>query len=104
GSSLLGPEFEIFNTSTAILRINFVNDAGYGKIGTMTTDISPYVNVAGDPNVLMDKLNAIMMHGQMSPKMGTPILEAVNVIPDNKGREQAAIYLIASSSQYQVEH
>jgi len=40
----VGPEFEIFDTSTDIARINFVNTLVYGSVsGTTTVDLSGYV-------------------------------------------------------------
>ena len=66
--NLRGPEFQIFNSSTAISRANFVNDAVYGKIGqSMTPDLSYYLTVASNPDQLVDTLSTVMMHGQMSP-------------------------------------
>jgi len=105
GMNLMGPEFQIFNSSTAISRANFVNDAVYGTIGkSMTTDLSYYLTVASNPDQLVDTLGQVMMHGQMSPEMRSTILGVVSAIPDNTRRVKAVLYLIASSSQYQVEH
>jgi len=104
-TSLLGPEFQIFNSSTAIARANFVNDAVYGTIGkTMSTDLSYYLTFASNPDQLVDTLGQVMMHGQMSPEMRSAVVGVVSAIPDNTRRVKAAMYLIASSSQYQVEH
>jgi len=105
GTNLLGPEFQVFNSSTSISRANFVNDAVYRTIGkSMTTDFSYYLTVASNPDQLVDTLGTVMMHGQISPEMRSTILGVVSGISDNTRRVQAALYLIASSSQYQVEH
>jgi len=105
GTNLTGPEFQIFNSSTAISRANFVNDAVYKTIGnSMTTDLAYYLTVASNPDQLVDTMGTVMMHGQMSPEMRSTIVGVVSAIPDNTRRVQAALYLIASSSQYQVEH
>ncbi len=104
-TNLLGPEFQIFNSSTTITRANFVNDAVYGRIGqSMTTDLTPYLGVASSPDQLVDKLGNLMMHGQMSPQMRSTLITAISGISDNTRRVKAALYLIASSSQFQVEH
>jgi uncharacterized protein (DUF1800 family) len=103
-TNLLGPEFQIFNSSTAITRVNFVNDAIYGRIGNMTTDLTPYLPYASSPDQLVDKLGTVMMHGEMSPEMRSTIITAISGITDNTKRVKAVLYLIASSSQYQVEH
>jgi uncharacterized protein (DUF1800 family) len=105
GTNLLGPEFELFNSSTAITRINFVNDAVYGQIGnSMTTDFDYYLLLAPNPDQLVDKLGEVMMHGQMSAQMRSELIAAISGISDNTRRVKAALYLIASSSQFQVEH
>ena len=103
-SNLLGPEFELFNSSTTITRVNFVNDAVYGTIGkTMTVDFTYYLTLASTPDQLVDRMGEIMMSGQMSPQTRSEIINAITGISDNTKRVQAALYLVASSSQFQVE-
>lgn len=104
-TNLLGPEFELFNSSTAITRVNFVNDAVYGTIGkSMTLDLSYYLTLASSPDQLVDRMGEVMMNGQMSVQMRSEIINAITGISDNTKRVQAALYLIASSSQFQVQH
>ena len=104
-SNLLGPEFELFNSSTTITRVNFINDAVYGTVGqTMTIDFSYYLTLAPNPDQLVDRLGEIMMNGQMSSQMRSEIINAISGITDNTKRIKAALYLIASSSQFQVQH
>jgi hypothetical protein len=103
-TDLLGPEFEILDGTTSIGRINFVNDAVYGKIGqSLTTDISPYVALTSTPDQLVDKLAEILAPGPMSSDMRNTIITTISGISDTTKRTKAAIYLIASSSQFQVE-
>jgi uncharacterized protein (DUF1800 family) len=105
GTNILGPEFELLNTSTTISRINFANDLAYGGdvSGDTTVDLSPYLAVASDPAQLVDKLGAILMCGQMSNDMRNAVISTISAIPNNTRRVQAALYLIGSSSQFQVE-
>lgn len=104
-SNLLGPEFELFNSSTTITRVNFVNDAVYKTIGkSMSVDLTYYLTLASTPDQLVDRMGEIMMSGQMSPQMRSEIIDAITGISDNTKRVQAALYLIASSSQFQVAH
>jgi hypothetical protein len=117
GTSLFGPEFGILDTSTTFKRANFLNtlllaNAGNGipvsnpnrPLGTKA-DYSFYQAMAGTPQTLVDALNARMMHGTMSTAMNTSIVAAVTAIPAANAalRTQTAIYLVATSSQYQVE-
>jgi uncharacterized protein (DUF1800 family) len=117
GTSLFGPEFGILDTSTTYQRSNFVNtlflaNSGNGipvsapnrPAGTQLNYAS-YQAQAGTPSALVDMLNTNMMHGTMSSSMRTSIINAVTGISsgDPAGRTRTAIYLVATSSQYQVE-
>jgi uncharacterized protein (DUF1800 family) len=105
GSTLVGPEFEIFDTSTDIARINFVNTLVYGSVsGTTTVDLSGYVPLAANPDQLVTAVAAVMMHGQVSDNMRSTLVTTITGISDNTRRTKAAFYLIGSSSQFQVEH
>jgi len=116
GTSLLGPEFAIFNTGTAIGRANFANSTIYGQINVSLPD-SPngtklylaelQALAAADTtsNQLMDVLNQRLMHGTMSAQMRSTILTATNAVASSNplARAQAALYLVVTSSQYQVQ-
>jgi len=118
GTSLVGPEFGILDTSTTYQRANFVNTLFLANNGNGIPINSPnrpsgtQVNystyqgmAAANPSGLVDLLNTNMMHGNMSSSMRTSILNAVNAIAasDPAGRTRTAIYLVATSSQFQVE-
>jgi hypothetical protein len=115
GTNLLGPEFALQTTATALVRANFVNSFVYvyslsTAMGT-TVSFTPYANLAANPDAsgqLLDSLNALLLHGTMSSSARSNILAAVNAVPAGANqslqRAQAAIYLILSSSQYQVQH
>jgi uncharacterized protein (DUF1800 family) len=108
-SSLVGPEFQILTTATAPNRVNFANSFVFGSIGSGTTvDLTAYANQASNPTALLDSLNTLMMHGSMSTEMRASILTAMQAVPagQNQSLQQArtAIYLIGTSSQYQVQH
>jgi uncharacterized protein (DUF1800 family) len=105
GTTLRGPEFKIFNQTTTTSRINFVNSLVYGNVGANTkTDISGYVAVAGDVNALIDAVAGVLVHGQLSADARNTLVSALSAIPDNTRRAKAAIYLIGSASQAQVQH
>jgi uncharacterized protein (DUF1800 family) len=105
GTQIVAPEFKILNSSTTIARINFVNSLVYGNVGQNTkVDISPYSGAAADVNKLLDQVSGVMLHGQMSDSMRTTLVSTLSTITDTKRRTQAALYLVGSSSQFQVEH
>lgn len=115
GTSLLGPEFGILTTGTAVGRANVVNTITFGQIavgentpaGTRIDLADLQALSAADPtgNQLLDALNQRMLHNTMSPQMRSTILPAITIInaTDTLGRARAAVYLVASSSQFQVQ-
>jgi uncharacterized protein (DUF1800 family) len=121
GTSLFGPEFGLLDTSTTYKRANFINtlfvaNSGNGiapngvnrPTGTKA-DFAAYQAMATNPTQLVDALNARMMHGTMSQSMKTSMVAAVTAVTNANAttqalqRTQTAIYLVATSSQYQVE-
>jgi uncharacterized protein (DUF1800 family)/plastocyanin len=105
GTTLLGPEFRIFNSTTAMSRINFVNDLAFGSVGTTTKiDISAYVALAPNPAELVDSLSGVLTHGPLSDGARNTIISTVTNLTDNTKRAKTALYLIGSSSQFQVAH
>jgi hypothetical protein len=110
GTNLLGPEFDLQTTATAMNKINFVNSFVYWGLGSGTSvNFQPYATLAAtDVNQMIDALNTLMLHGSLSASSKAAILTAVNAVPpgSNQHTDQAkmAIFLIASSSQYQVEY
>jgi uncharacterized protein (DUF1800 family) len=111
GTNLLGPEFDLETTATTLVRANFINSFVYGSIGSGTTvSFTTYANLAANPNAsgqLLDSLNALLLHNSMTAGARASILAAVNAVPAGSAQNllcaEAAIYLILSSSQYQVE-
>ena len=115
GTSLLGPEFGILTTGTAVGRANVVNTMTFGQIavsenspaGTRIDLADLQALSAADPtgNQLLDALNQRLLHNTMSPQMRSTILPAITALPstDTIGRARAAVYLVASSSQFQVQ-
>jgi len=118
GTTLPGPEFGVFTTGTSIGRANNINTMAFGSLGVATTrpngtrlDYRGLQTIATeDPtsNKLMDHLNSKMMHGRMSPEMREQIRTAVNAVTATTAanyltRAQTAVYLIATSSQWQIQ-
>jgi len=109
-TSLLGPEFQILTTATTLARANFANSFVFGtSLGTgATVSFSTYGAEAANPATLLASLNSLMLHGTMPAAMQSSILTAMQAVPAgaNQALQQAetAIYLIATSSEYQVQH
>ena len=117
GTNLIGPEFGILDTSTTYGRTNLMNTLFLANNGNgipisnpnrpsgTQLNYSTYQAQAGNPAQLVDNLNIRLMHGTMSPAMRTNIIAAVTAIAssDPAGRTRTAIYLVATSAQYQVQ-
>jgi len=117
GTRLFAPEFGILDTSTSYARANFMNtlflqNTSVPGIPTGTNrplgtkiDYSSVQALAGNPQNLVDALNVRLMHGTMSASQNASIVAAVNGISsgDPAGRTRTAIYLVASSPQYQIQ-
>ncbi|CAN5561997.1 hypothetical protein BH10ACI1_BH10ACI1_26920 [soil metagenome] len=116
GTNILAPEFAILNTGMGINRINFIYSLVFFGIQPNATDIFRGTNLNvteatsiseadASGNQLLDYLNIRMMHGVMSQQQRTAILNGLLVVPATNPslRAKTAIYLIAASSQYQVQ-
>jgi hypothetical protein len=112
GFGVGGPEFQIDNPNNSILRENLVGSffnqysnpvQSYGP-GT-TVDLTPLLPLASTPPTLLDALDLTLTHGAMPAAMKQIVLNAV--IADTGGnlhRVQTGIYLILTSSYYNVWH
>jgi len=107
-----GPEFSLFTTSTAVRRDNFVNTMAFSRIAISANDptgtsidLTPWQAMAANPAALVDALNTLLLHGTMSSEMRTSIITAVNAVAATNSlkRARTAVYLVLTSSQYQVE-
>ena len=116
GTTLLGPEFGIMTTGTAIARANYANTMIFTglsngqrdrPLGTKV-DIADYIAAATADTTggqLVDMINQRFMNNQMSAAMRTKLLTAITAIASSNPtlRAQNALYLTTTSSQYQVQ-
>jgi uncharacterized protein (DUF1800 family) len=97
------PEFEILSTSAAMQRADFVNSLIYGKIAGVTVDLTPYSSLANSPDGLMTAVDNALMRGNMPADMRQVVRSAIFSGATPKAMAQTALYLTASSWQYQVQ-
>ena len=113
GENALGPQFAIFSSLTSLRRANFANRVVFSTIpaaspnrptGT-SIDFSPWDPLANNPEQLIEALNQLLLHGAISAEMRESVRLAVESIPvsNPRLRVQTALYLIVTSSQYQVQ-
>lgn len=121
GIKLIGPAFGILSTATTLRRANNINTLIYTGVTANSTptgnpdrprgtsvDLANLEAVASTPSAMLDQLNALMLHGTMSTQMRTSITTAINAIPTSdanfaRKRAQMAAYLVATSSQYDIQ-
>jgi len=114
GTSLIGPEFALQNSSTFINRDNVANTLVFGTIAPLATypgatgtqpDWSALAALAANTTALIDKLDALLLHGTMSATMRSGLTSAINAVAasDPTTRAKTAYYLVITSSDYQVE-
>ncbi|MCY7375502.1 MAG: DUF1800 domain-containing protein, partial [Pyrinomonadaceae bacterium] len=120
-TSLAAPEFAIMTTGTALKRPNLINQFIFNATGTgiavnaangipFGTSISwarYQATATTDPTgeLLVDTLNRELLNGSMSPLFRTQMLNAVQAVASSNPsrRTQNALYLVLTSSQYQVQ-
>lgn len=117
-TTILGPEFAIVTTGTTLKRPNFVNQMLFaGGIPVNAANNIPngtsivmdrlVIQAQLDPTggELVDTCNRLMMHGAMPPAMRASIMQAVQAVSptDFLKRARTAVYLVATSSQNQVQ-
>ncbi len=121
GTDILGPEFALANTGSSFARNNHILNFAFGSVWLQqptTADPYPYVpcgtsidrseaiaQATADPtgNTLIEWLNTKMMHGTMSEAMKSKIRTAINFNVSAENKAKQAIFLVASSSQYQIQ-
>lgn len=116
-AGLLAPEMQITNVSSVVGYINYMQTA-IGSDATSGLDVfSSYaaeMNLAATPDKLLDRINLLLMSGQMSGTLYNQILTAIASIPIPTGdqnainaallsRVQAAIYLTVASPDFAAQ-
>ena len=123
GTKILGPAFGILSTSTTLRRANDINTLTYTGVSANTSptaaspdrprgtsvDLANLEAMAANPADVVDALNPLLFHGTMSTQMRTSIITAMNAINDanlttrHQKRARVAVYLAATSSQYDIQ-
>ncbi|PYS69108.1 MAG: hypothetical protein DMF69_18010 [Acidobacteria bacterium] len=128
GAKILGPAFGILSTSTTLRRANDINTLVYSGVSVNTTptpanpdrplgtsiDIANLEALAANPGdfQITSALNTLLFHGTMSTQVRDAIVGAMNGITTatepnatlrNQKRARVAVYLAATSSQYDIQ-
>jgi len=100
---LLGPEFQIYSTQTASDRADLVNTALYGALDSTTTvDLSPFAARTNDMSSLLDYISYVFLHSSMSSALTQAAASAFMAQSTAATKARAALYVVLTSSEYQV--
>ena len=116
-AGLLAPEMQMTNVSSVVGYINYLQNAiGANAMGgpDIFSSYATEMSLAATPDQLLDRINLLLMSGQMSSALYSQILSAVGSIPIPTGdqnainaallsRVQAAIYLTVASPDYAAQ-
>ncbi len=114
GTAILGPEFAIHTSNTAVTRANLVYTlvySGYAADATVPDAVGTKLNtqqfesLAGDPVALVDRIADVLTAGQLPGAARATIATAVGAVAasDAAARVKMALYLAASSYHFQVQ-
>jgi uncharacterized protein (DUF1800 family) len=116
-AGLLAPEMQMTNVSTVVGFINYLQNA-IGSNATNGPDVfasyATEMSLASTPDQLLDRINLLLMSGQMSSALYNQILGAITSIEIPAGdqntinaallsRVQTAIYLTAASPDFAAQ-
>ncbi len=102
------PEMQITEEMSVTGYLNFMRDAiqnGTGISNDIKADYTAELALAGTPELLVDRINLLLMQNQMSATLRSQILTAINSNPDNTkiNRVYLAIFLTMASPEYIVQ-
>ncbi|MGD0047949.1 MAG: DUF1800 domain-containing protein [Bryobacteraceae bacterium] len=102
-SGQLGPEFQLYSTQAAAERADVVNAALYGHLDkTTTVDLTPFASPGTDISAMIDYAGYIFLHTNTPPALYEQAAAAAGAATSPMARAQAILYLVLTSSDYQV--
>lgn len=120
-AKLVAPQFQIYNevsNGSWITALEIAAEQGYGSEccnlfynRDITTSYTPEIALATNPDALIDRLNTLLMSGQMSAALRADVREAINTVAipasnsadAKRKRVQIAVLLTMSSPEYLVQ-
>jgi uncharacterized protein (DUF1800 family) len=99
---LYGPEFQIYSTQTAANRADTINTLLYGTMAGVKVNLAPFVAVAGNTTNLLNYISQVFLHSSMSSALQIAATDAVNAVSGATAKAEAALYIVLTSSEYQV--
>jgi hypothetical protein len=102
-TGLTAPEFGIYSTQTAAERADIVNAALFGTLDKSTTfDLTAFVQNGNDMSTLIQYIGYAFLHSGMSTGLAEAATSAASAVTTPAARAQAALYVVLTSSEYQI--
>lgn len=111
-AGLVAPEFQITTHTTSVATLNRFHELTFdGYVGAPTAppnlalvDIGPEKALAADPAALVDRLDVLLLAGEMSSDLRGVLVDYVADTPLGDGTQRVveALYLILASPEYAV--
>ena len=116
-AGLVAPEMQMTNVTTVVGYLNFMQGAIGSGASTGSDIFSSYgteIGLAATPDELVDRMNLLLMAGEMDSTLRSQILNAVSAIPIPAGdqnaidaalanRAKTAIYLTMASPSFSAQ-
>lgn len=111
-AGLTAPEFQITDASTIVGMTNLIAYSLFGEqsidtpegFATISVDLTEYVNLADDPEALLDRIDLVFFAGEMDSATRAAILAALQPLGgDLTARTRVALYLALTSPAYAVQ-
>lgn len=102
---LAGPEFQMLTSATALVRANGVENLVTRRLGgNARFDLSPFTVLASSPAHLVEAVDHAFLFERTPPQVKAAIAASLEATKDSTTRVKNAIYLLTTSSLYQVAH
>lgn len=104
-ASLVAPEMQITDETSVFGYLDYMRNAVPNGVGTnreIKADYSSELALAGSPDLLLDRINLLLMQNGMSPTLRSQILAAINSNPNNSATNKVnlAVFLTMASPEY----
>jgi uncharacterized protein (DUF1800 family) len=100
---LLGPEFQIYSTSTVAERADIVNSVIYGTLDKSTrVNLEPFLQQDGSFPLMLNYIGYVFLHSSMSSDLQSACFEAARFGTSSTAQVQAALYIVLTSGEYQI--
>jgi len=107
-AGLFAPEMQITEETSVVGYLNYMRNAiqsGTGEGREIKADYTAELALVDTPELLLDRVNLLLMQNQMSPDLRSKILGALNSNPNNSKLNKVclAIFLTMASPEYIVQ-